>query len=130
MSDQQRRVRIVIADDVAAVRRGLRDLLEIDGVVEIAGEAADGLAAVELAGRLQPDAVILDLDMPRLDGYAAARRIRSAIPGCRIVALTVLSDDASRREAAAAGFDSFVVKGAPLAELLGAIGTPEHETVQ
>jgi two-component system, NarL family, response regulator DesR len=130
MVEQQGKVRIVIADDVTAVRRGLRDLLEIAGNIEIVGEAVDGLEALEQSTRLRPDAIVLDIDMPEMDGYVAAGRIRAALPGCRIVALTVLAGDADRRRAADAGFDAFVIKGAPLLELLGAISSPtEPETV-
>ena len=80
-----------------------------------------------------PDVVVMDLAMPGLDGYAAAaaHQVRAA-PAAGLVALTVHSDDASRQKALAAGFDAFVVKGAPLQELLGAIGSlaePEHRTL-
>ena len=119
--EQHERVRIVIADDDANVRRDLRDLLEIAGATVIVGEAGDGLAAVDKTGLLRPDTVILDIEMPRLDGFAAARRIKTALPQTRVVALTVHGDAATRQRAADAGIDAFVVKGAPLSELLGAV---------
>jgi DNA-binding NarL/FixJ family response regulator len=132
MFEQHHRVRIVIADDDAGVRRDLRDLLELTGAMQVIGDAADGLAAVETTGLLQPDVVVLDLEMPMLDGLAAATRIKAQTPGCRVVALTVLGDEATRRRAFAAGFDAFVVKGAPLSELLGAINplTPRKPALQ
>ena len=127
MFRQQYKPRIVIVDDAADVRRDLRLLLEIAGL-EIVGEAADGREAIETAALLNPDVVVSDLAMPVLDGYAAAAAIRAASPQCRLVALSIYSDDSGRSKARAAGFDAFVVKGAPLAELLGAIRPLADET--
>jgi DNA-binding NarL/FixJ family response regulator len=116
----------VIADDAADVRRDLRLLLEIAGL-EVIGEAADGREAIEKAALLNPDVVVSDLAMPVLDGYAAAAAIRAALPQCRLVALSIYSDNSGRCKARGAGFDAFVVKGAPLVELLGAIRPPTGE---
>ena len=127
MFRQQCKPRIVIVDDAADVRRDLRLLLEIAGL-EVVGEAADGREAIEKATLLNPDVVVSDLAMPLLDGYAAAAAIRAALPQCRLVALSIYSDDSGRRKARAAGFDAFVVKGAPLLELLGAIRPLADET--
>ena len=127
MFRQQCKPRIVIVDDAADVRRDLRLLLEIEGL-EVVGEAADGREAIEKAALLNPDVVVSDLAMPVLDGYAAAAAIRAALPQCRLVALSTYSDDSGRRKARAAGFDAFVVKGAPLVELLGAIRPLADET--
>jgi two-component system response regulator DesR len=127
VSKQQYKPRIVIVDDAADVRRDLRLLLEIAGL-EVVGEAADGREAIEKAALLNPDVVVSDLAMPVLDGYAAAAAIRAASPQCRLVALSIYSDDSGRSKARAAGFDAFVVKGAPLAELLGAIRPLADET--
>jgi two-component system, NarL family, response regulator DesR len=121
MLERQPIVRIVIADDDADVRRDLRDLLEITGGMKVVGEAADGHAALEAARMLSPDVVILDLDMPVLDGFAAAQRIKAETPNISLVALTIFADDSSRRRADAAGINAFIVKGAPLSELLGAV---------
>ncbi len=123
MLEQQTRLRILIADDIADVRHDLRLLLEISGDMEVVAETADGQEAVDESAVLQPDVVIMDLAMPGLDGYQAASRIKSQLAGSRVVALTVHQDPASRQKALAAGFDAFVVKGAPLMELLGAIGS-------
>jgi DNA-binding NarL/FixJ family response regulator len=124
---QQYEPRILIVDDAADVRRDLRLLLEIAGL-EVVGEAADGREAIEKAALLHPDVVVSDLAMPLLDGYATAAAIRAALPQCRLVALSIYSDDSGRRKARAAGFDAFVVKGAPLLQLLGAIRPLADET--
>ncbi len=91
------------------------------GGIDVVGEASDGQEAVDLAARLRPDAVLLDLEMPVMDGYEAARRIKQARPSCRVVALTVHGDEAARRNASRAGIDDFVVKGAPLETMTRAL---------
>jgi len=115
--------RILIVDDKPEVRRELRTLLPLAGDLEVVGEAADGLEAIHLAEALRPDVILLDLQMPILDGYAAARRIKGRWPACRVVALTVHDDEAIRQRASQAGVDVFLVKGSPLATLVAAISS-------
>jgi DNA-binding NarL/FixJ family response regulator len=125
------KLRVLIADDRPQVRQELRAILPLVGDVVVVGEAADGLEAVRLVAALRPHAVLLDLEMPILDGYQAAVQIRAACPTCRIVALTIHDDEAARREAASAGVDVFVVKGAlvsVIAEALGANMEDSHGT--
>lgn len=121
---RQPKLRVLLVDDVADVRRDLRLLLEIAGDFEIVAEAADGRSAVDQTTLLRPDAVVMDLAMPGMDGFEAATRIKSRSPRCRLVALTIQSDEATRNKALAAGFDAFIVKGTPLPELLRAIRPP------
>src|SRR5437764_15323425 len=82
------KVRVLLADDLADIRLVMRLLLEADGRAEIVGEAADGAEAVRLAAELRPDAVVLDLRMPGMDGVAALPLIRDASPGTAVVALS------------------------------------------
>jgi DNA-binding NarL/FixJ family response regulator len=114
-------LRLLIVDDFPQVRQDLAAAFKLAGGIEVVGEASDGREAVDLATRLRPDVVLLDLEMPVLDGYEAARRIKRARPSCRVVALTVHGDEAARRNAALAGIDDFVVKGAPLKTLTRAL---------
>ena len=114
-------IAVLIVDDVAAVRRDLATALTLAGNIEIAGEAATGLEAVRLAETLAPAVVLMDLEMPVMDGYEAARRIKASCPACRIIALTVHGYESARRKAFRAGADEFVVKGAPLESLVDAI---------
>ncbi len=116
-----RPVRVLIADDVAQVRQDLRIALELAGGVDVVGEASDGRQAVDLAARLRPDVVLMDLEMPVLNGCEATRQVKARWPTCRIVALTVHGDEASRQKAFRAGIDDFIVKGAALESLLRAI---------
>jgi DNA-binding NarL/FixJ family response regulator len=107
--------RVLIADDQALVRTGFRLILTANGI-EVAGEAADGLEAVEAAARLKPDVVLMDIRMPNLDGLAAARRILDADPRVRILMLTTFDLDEYVYEALAAGASGFLLKDV----------TPEH----
>ena len=114
-------VRVLIVDDMPQVRRELTHLLTLAGGLESVAHAADGAQAVELARALCPDVVLLDLAMPVMDGFEAARRIKASGSGSRIVVLSVHADEATRREALRAGADAFVVKGSSLETLLQAI---------
>lgn len=121
------KLRILIADDRQEVRQELRVILPLAGPVEVVGEAADGLEAVRLAAAIRPQVVLLDLQMPVLDGYQAAAQIKSVCPSCRVVALTVHEDEAARRKAAESGVDAFVVKGGPISFLVSALAQDTEE---
>ena len=113
--------RVLIVDDSPQVRQELCTLLPLAGDIEIVGEAADGLEAVRLAEALQPDVVLMDLEMPAMDGYEAARQIKSRWPACRVVALTVHGYEAARQKASQSGVDVFLVKGVSVETLVQAI---------
>jgi DNA-binding NarL/FixJ family response regulator len=115
------RLQVLIVDDSPQVRQELRTLLTLAGDIEIVGEATDGLEAVRLAEALQPDVVLMDLEMPVLDGYEAARQIKSRWPACRVVALTVHGYEAARQKASQSGVDVFLVKGVSVETLVQAI---------
>jgi DNA-binding NarL/FixJ family response regulator len=116
-------VRVVLADDQEMVRAGLRMLLDFQPDLEVVGEAADGLAAVEVVTRTRPDVVLMDVRMPRCDGIEAARRIVAALPETAVVVLTTFDDDASLAEALRAGVSGFLLKVAPPEQLLHAVRT-------
>ncbi len=121
--DKTSTLRILIVDDVAAVREDLRTLLTLAGNLEVVAEAANGEEAVRLADTLRPDVILMDLEMPVLGGLNAALRIKARQPACRVVALTMHGGEAERKQAAQAGIDCFVIKGTPLAALMEAIGS-------
>ncbi|HET6333472.1 MAG TPA: response regulator transcription factor [Polyangiales bacterium] len=112
--------RVLIVDDQALFREGLSAVLVAKGV-DVVGEASNGEEAVQLAERLAPDVVLMDLRMPVLDGVAATRRIQSLAKPPRVVALTTFDDDASVFDALRAGAIGYLLKDAPSAKLVEAI---------
>lgn len=114
-------IRVLIVDDVAQVRQDLRTILTLAGDIEIVGEAIDGQEAIRQVEILQPEVIIMDLEMPVLDGYEAARQIKHHFPACRLIALTVHACEADRQKAKKNGMDVFVVKGAPIETVVQAI---------
>jgi len=117
-------LRLLIVDDNPHVRQDLRFLLELSGAVEVVGEAANGLEAIARVEESIPDALLLDLEMPLLDGYAAAREIKARQPGCRIIAFSVHSYPLAREKARQAGVDDFIEKGASLEAILQILNKP------
>lgn len=115
-------IRVLIADDQALVRAGFRKILEADSEIEVVAEAADGLEAVEAAGRLGPDVVLMDIRMPNLDGLEATRRL---VDGdgqtTRVLILTTFGLDEYVYEALRAGASGFLLKDAPPEHLLSAV---------
>jgi YesN/AraC family two-component response regulator len=101
--------RVLIADDQRRVREGLRSVLALSPQLEVVGEAVNGQDAVHLVAECRPDVVLMDIQMPVLDGLEATRRIKSQWPQVRIIALTLYAR--YRAEALSAGADVFLVKG-------------------
>jgi len=119
--------RLLIVDDVPQVRAELRTLLSLAGEVEVVGEAGNGLEAIRQAEALQPEVILMDLEMPVLDGYEAAQQIKASWPQCKVIALTVHGYEAARKQAAQAGVDAFVVKGAPVEIIIQMIEKGEND---
>ena len=112
---------VVIADDQALVRVGLRKILEADGDVDVVADAENGDEAVAAAARYRPDLVLMDIRMPVLDGIEATRRIAGAQPSTRVLILTTFGLDSYVYEALQAGASGFMLKDAPPEEIAAAV---------
>jgi DNA-binding NarL/FixJ family response regulator len=115
------KVRVLIAEDQALVRRGTSVLLSMQPDMEVVGQACDGIEAVAMAGELLPDIVLMDLHMPRLGGVAATRQITRDLPGTQVLVLTTLDDDETVFEAVRAGAHGYLLKDVSEQELLETI---------
>jgi PAS domain S-box-containing protein len=114
-------VRIIIVEDQKLVRDGLRALLEREPRFRIVGEAANGLEAVRLAHETKPDVALMDVQMPKMNGLEATRRIRQDLPRVKVIGLSVNADDKVMTEMLASGASDFVLKSSTPEELCSAI---------
>ncbi|MCC2593474.1 response regulator transcription factor [Tessaracoccus sp. OS52] len=121
MSPQREPTRVVVIDDDALVRTGLRMILGGAQGVAVVGEADDGDGAVELVARLEPDVVLMDIRMPRLDGLSATRELLRRWPGLRVLVLTTFDADELVIEALRAGARGFVLKDTAPERLVAAV---------
>jgi DNA-binding NarL/FixJ family response regulator len=114
-------IRVLVVDDHAVVREGLRAFLDLQDGIDVVGEASDGDEAIAAAEELLPDVVLMDLVMPRLDGLAAMRAFRERVPGARVIVLTSFLDDEKVLPALRAGAAGYLLKNAAPQELARAI---------
>lgn len=120
-STAKAKIRILLADDHAIVREGIKRILMAEPDLDVVGEAEDGVQAVELAKRVKPDVAILDISMPRLNGIEATKQIREALPATHILALTMHEDDTYVFQLLKAGASGYVLKRAAATDLVQAI---------
>jgi DNA-binding NarL/FixJ family response regulator len=116
-------IRVLIADDHAVVRQGLRTFLDLQEDIEVVGEASDGEEALAQAEQLAPDVVLIDLVMPRVDGIEAIRRLRDLVPAARAIVLSSFIDDDKLFPAVRAGAAGYLLKDVQPQELVEAIRT-------
>jgi two-component system, NarL family, response regulator LiaR len=114
-------IRILLADDHVMLRQGTSEILRKESDIEIIGEADNGQQAIELAWRLRPDIVVMDVRMPVLSGIEATRRIREAMPEVQVLVLTAYDDDQYIFSLLQAGASGYLLKTAPVNELVNAI---------
>ncbi|MDX6241224.1 MAG: hypothetical protein QOG10_6048 [Kribbellaceae bacterium] len=121
MTPTDRAIRVLLADDEAMVRAGVKAILGSDDGIEVVAEAADGVEAVEAVHRYRPDVAVLDIRMPRLDGLAAGAEIRRTSPDTAVVILTTFSEDAYIAKALGDGASGFLLKSGDPRELIAGL---------
>jgi NarL family two-component system response regulator LiaR len=121
MNEQAGLIKVLIADDHQVVRQGLRTFLELQDDIRVVGEACDGDEAVQMVRQLQPDVVLMDLVMPRMDGITATRQVKDLGTSVKIIALTSFTEDDKVFPAIQAGASSYLLKDVSPDELVEAI---------
>lgn len=111
---------VLIVDDDRASREGLRELFELRPNITVIGEAINGEEAVSLADALHPDFVVMDVQMPKMDGLEATRKIKQRMPDIHVILLTMYRE--YRAAAFRSGADAFLIKGEGISQLLAALG--------
>jgi len=114
-------VRLLIADAIHSYRRFVKQVLESTGDLKVVGEAADGEEVVRVAHQLQPDVVLVDIDLRGTDAFDATQRIKARLPGTKVIMLSVHEGEAYRKAAAKHGADAFLLKTAEISQFLPAI---------
>jgi DNA-binding NarL/FixJ family response regulator len=117
----ERKLRVLLAEDHLIVREGLKNLIDREPDMQVVGEAADGREVSELAARVQPDIVVMDVSMPHLNGIDATRRLKEAFPAIKVLALSGYEDRVYIRRMIEAGATGYVLKRAVTGELLRAL---------
>lgn len=115
------KIRVLLADDQRLMRDGLRTLLELEDDLEVVGEAENGRVAVDLAGELRPDVILMDVRMPEMDGVEATRQLTARRPECRVIILTTFDDDSIIFEGLRAGALGYLLKDVSGEELAAAV---------
>jgi NarL family two-component system response regulator LiaR len=121
MAFPESEIKVLIVDDHQVVRQGLRTFLELQPDIIVVGEAGDGQSAVEMVSQLQPDVVLMDLVMPRLDGVSATRQVKALESGVKVIALTSFTEDDKVFPAIQAGASSYLLKDVSPDDLVEAI---------
>src|SRR5919198_3389990 len=115
------KIRVLLVGDHTVVRQGLRRILETDDEIEIVGETGDGRSAVEMAQRMHPNIVVMDIALPELNGIEATRQIMKRNEGTRVLILTMHSDDVCVRQSLKAGARGYLLKDSGDLDLLRAV---------
>lgn len=114
-------IRVLLVDDQPIVRQGWQMWLALEADIAVVAEASNGVEAIQVAQSLHPDVILLDVEMPVMDGIAAAEKLREVAPGCAIVMVSMYDTAATRQRAQAAGVAAFVCKQEPTDTMLAAI---------
>lgn len=125
---KNKKIKVLLVEDHALMRVGMKHSLSIDGDIEVIGEAENGKISIELAEKLEPDVILMDIGLPVMDGIKATRIIKSNNPDIRIIILTIKDDDKDVFAALKAGADAYCLKDIPPEKLILAIKTVSDGT--
>jgi DNA-binding NarL/FixJ family response regulator len=114
-------IRVVLVDDQMLLRQGIQTLLELEDDLEVVGTAANGLEAIDVVARTNPDVVLMDIRMPQLDGVAATRELLSSAPDLGVIILTTFDDDEYVFEGLKAGARGYMLKDTSAEEMIAAV---------
>ncbi len=120
-TDKKKQIRIVLADDHAVVRKGIREFLEEDPAIRVVAEAGDGGEALALVAREKPDVAVFDIQMPRMNGLEATRQVRKDFPNVRVLVITAFDDDPYIFASLQAGASGYLLKTASSDEIVQAV---------
>ncbi len=116
-------IKVIIVDDHPLFRQGLRDVLETNPTMKVVGEAADGEVAIEIVNEIKPDVVLMDINLPTINGLQVTRRIKNQLPNCKVIVITGYDDDEQVFHALRAGASAYCSKDVPPEALIGIIHT-------
>jgi DNA-binding NarL/FixJ family response regulator len=119
-------IRVIIVDDQELFRRGLTMLMDAEPGLDVVGEAGDGQTGIELASRVAPDVVLLDVRMPKISGIEACVAIKEAVPAAKILMLTVSDEESDLYEAVKAGANGYLLKDVPGEEIAAGVRAVHH----
>src|SRR5512140_1656721 len=114
-------IRVLLVDDQALFREGLDTLLSLHKDIQVIGQASNGQEAIDLALKLRPDVILIDMQMPVLNGIGATRRLKSSLPECRVIVLTTFNDNETIFDALRAGAVGYLLKDVGSAQLADSI---------
>lgn len=114
-------IRVLLADDQALFREGLDTLLSVHKDIEVVGQASNGQEAVDMAMQLRPDVILMDMQMPILNGVGATRRLKKSLPECRVIVLTTFTDNETIFDALRAGAVGYLLKDVGSAQLADSV---------
>ncbi len=120
-------MKVLLADKSPAFRAFMRQVLDVERDLKVVGEAADAEEVVRLTQQLKPDVVLIDIDLPGLDGLEATRRVKAWLPATKVIMLSVVDGEIYRNTAAKHGADGFLPKGAPVSESFLSSGTAARQ---
>ena len=121
MKEKKQSIRILLADDHSITRNGLKTILSLYDDIVLVGEASNGMDSVKICKKTNPDIILMDLDMPLMDGVSATGIIRKECPGVKVIALTSFTDKKLVKDAIKAGVSSYIIKNISSNELINAI---------